>query len=208
MAEQRKSFFDRLRETASSRIRELRGAAIVRARDIARSLFGKNISGNELMHDRKRLKTRLQPIHLGKLTMFFYNPKYKETLPYYDRFPLIIPLELYNDGFLGLNLHYLPPELRARLMDLLYDQIYKETDGSKIDDKRRIRITYDMVKNISKNRLFVPCIKRYLYQHLVSKLYVLKPEDWDIALYLPTERFEKATKRTVWNESRQKIRNR
>ena len=41
----------------------------------------------------------------GKLNMFFYDPKHKKTLPYYDTFPLVLPLETYNDGFLGLNLH-------------------------------------------------------------------------------------------------------
>ena len=42
------------------------------------------------------------------LNMFVYDPKYKKTLPYYDTFPLVLPLERYSDGFLGLNFHYLP----------------------------------------------------------------------------------------------------
>ena len=48
-------------------------------------------------------------IHRGGMFLFFYNPKLKDKLPYYDRFPLVIPLERYADGFLGINLHYLPP---------------------------------------------------------------------------------------------------
>jgi len=57
----------------------------------------------------------------GNLNMFFYDPKFKKTLPYYDRFPLVLPLERYSDGFLGINLHYLPIPLRIRLLDELMD---------------------------------------------------------------------------------------
>ena len=49
--------------------------------------------------------------------MFFYDPKFKKTLPYYDTFPLVLPLETYNDGFLGINMHYLPIPLRVNLLD-------------------------------------------------------------------------------------------
>ena len=45
---------------------------------------------------------------LGGLYFFYYDPKTKDSLPYYDTFPLVLALERYNDGFLGLNLHYLP----------------------------------------------------------------------------------------------------
>jgi hypothetical protein len=60
---------------------------------------------------------------IGKMYSFVYDPKTKEQLPYYDIYPLVFPIEYYNDGFLGINLHYLPPVLRARLMDALYETI-------------------------------------------------------------------------------------
>ena len=43
--------------------------------------------------------------HYGLLNMFFYDPKGRNTLPYYDTFPLVLPLEEYPDGFLGINFH-------------------------------------------------------------------------------------------------------
>ena len=58
----------------------------------------------DLIRDGKRKKS---PFY-GRLNMFFYDPKFKKTLPYYDTFPLVLPLEPYSDGFLGINLHYLP----------------------------------------------------------------------------------------------------
>ena len=30
---------------------------------------------------------------IGRLNMFFYDPKLKKKLPYYDTFPLVLPLE-------------------------------------------------------------------------------------------------------------------
>jgi hypothetical protein len=58
---------------------------------------------------------------IGKLNMFFYDPKFKKTLPYYDTFPLVLPLEAYSDGFLGINFHYLPIPLRLKLLYKLVD---------------------------------------------------------------------------------------
>jgi len=54
---------------------------------------------------------------LGKMYFFVYNPKHKMTLPYYDMFPLVLPVERYSDGFLGINFHYLAPKERAHLLD-------------------------------------------------------------------------------------------
>ena len=43
----------------------------------------------------------------GRLNFFFYDPKYKKTLPYYDTFPLVLPIERIPGGFAGINFHYL-----------------------------------------------------------------------------------------------------
>ena len=69
-----------------------------------------------LLRDRQRLKTSSI---VGKMYFYFYDPKTKDTMPYYDRFPLVIPIEMYRDGFLGLNLHYIHPKSRMVLLDKL-----------------------------------------------------------------------------------------
>jgi len=56
---------------------------------------------------------------IGGLMFFIYDPKTKDKLPYWDRFPLVIPINLYPDGFLGLNLHYLPYYQRQLLLATL-----------------------------------------------------------------------------------------
>lgn len=206
MAKQPKqTFMQKLKDSISGQLEKSKNSA-AKFRVLINKVTGGSVSGNDIMNDRKRLISMMSEVHLGKMSMFYYDPKWKDQLPYFDRFPLIIPLELYSDGFLGLNLHYLPPGYRATLMDALYNNVYPDKD--EITDKKRIRITYNIVKSASRTNLFKPCIKRYLYTHLRSKIYLVPPEDWDVALFLPTQRFEKEGSRKVWQESMEKIRGR
>ena len=99
--------------------------------------------------------------HIGRLNMFVYDPKYKNKLPYYDTFPLVLPIERYDNGFLGLNFHYLPYALRARLLD----RLEKFTRGSK--DDARILADYNGLKNVG---LVKPTLKRYLIKCLDLEL--------------------------------------
>lgn len=168
-------------------------------RETARVLFG-SINANELMRQNMvdlRPQNRITRMDIGRMFMYFYDPKLKETLPYYDRYPLMIPIGLYKDGFLGLNLHYIPWVLRARLLDALYS-VYQ---NKYMDPKKKLFMSYSILMSQAKFRWFKPCIKRYLYGHIRSRFWVIKPEDWDKVLMLPTEKFEKATKQQVWKES-------
>ena len=117
--------------------------------------------------------------------MFFYDPKLKQILPYYDKFPMIILVSVDSDGFTGLNLHYLPPKLRAQLMDALYTL----SSDDNYDDKTRLRISYDVLKAATMFSDFRPCIKKYLFNHVQSPFYEVSSFEWDIALFLPVEMF-------------------
>tara|TARA_Y100000004_G_scaffold84539_1_gene94900 strand:+ start:7501 stop:8082 length:582 start_codon:yes stop_codon:yes gene_type:complete len=123
----------------------------------------------------------------GKMAAYFYDPKTKQKLKYYDRFPLIMCVKMYNNGFLGLNFHYLPPLLRARLMDAI--------DRSK-------SINYEALARIKEVK---PTVKRYLYKHITSKVVIVDDDEKEIALFLPTERFKKEDKLIVWGDSRRMI---
>ena len=136
-----------------------------------------------------------------EMYMFFYDPKGKKTLPYYDRFPKIFTIDKTPDGFIGINLHYLPYVLRAKLMDALYDTV----TNAKYDTSTKLGITYKILKGASKFRLFKPTIKRYLNSNVRSRFLYIEPKEWDIALFLPVERFVKASKETVWRESRRAV---
>ena len=137
----------------------------------------------------------------GSMYNFQYDPKTKQTLPYYDRFPLCIPVQKAKGGFYGLNLHYINPLIRAQFLDSLYDI----TNNDKYDRTTKMRVTYQLLKQSSEMRFFKPCLKHYLSNHIKSPLLLIEPADWEIAIFLPTESFRKVGKETVWNESRSKF---
>jgi len=143
----------------------------------------------------------LSPNSIGKMYMFVYDPKNKDTLPFYDTFPLIFPIEFYGDSFLGINLHYLPPVLRAKLMDALYATI----NNKKYDNTTKLRMSYQVLASASRFRWFKPCIHKYLFSHVGSQFIYIAPDEWDFALMLPTERFSGASKQQVFKDSQAKI---
>lgn len=138
---------------------------------------------------------------VGKMYMVYYDPKHKKTLPYYDRFPLIIPIERYKDGILGMNLHYLPPILRAKLLDSLYDVV----SNDRYDESTKFKVSYTILNSASKFQEFKPCIKRYLGNHFRSRFIRIPPANWTPAVFLPVEQFEKSSKINVWFDSKRII---
>ena len=134
----------------------------------------------------------------GRLNMFFYDPKLKAKLPYYDRFPLVLPLENYSDGFLGLNFHYLPIPLRMRLLDRVVDF----SNNTKFDESTRLNVNYNALKNI---RLVRPTIKRYLAGKVKSRFRRIDADEFTIATLLPVARFSKATAAQVHRDSRKML---
>jgi hypothetical protein len=139
--------------------------------------------------------------YVGGLYYFYYDAKLKDRLKYWDAFPLVIPIERYRDGFLGLNLHYLPPRIRAGFMDKLMDfAIYDNND-----EVKRLRVTYEILNTSKRYKEFMPCIKRYLYSHVASKILKVQPNEWETAVFLPSQQFQKAKAADVWKDSRSDI---
>jgi len=150
----------------------------------------------------KEKSRRTTTIKLGRLYCFYYDPKTKDDLPYYDRFPMVLVLDRYPDGFLGLNLHYLPYKYRVAFLRKLFQ--YAVLD--KEDEIKRLRVTYDILTASRRLREFQPCIKRYLYQHTMSRILTIEPNEWEIAALLPLQQFKKARASTVWQDSIEEIR--
>ena len=124
-------------------------------------------------------------VNFGALNMFIYDPKLKNKLPYYDTFPLVLPIEKYRDGFLGINFHYLPYALRAQLL-------------SRLDPNAN----YSALKKV---RLIKPTLKRYLNSNVRSRFRKLEEEDFMTAIMLPVQRFRKSSASKVWSDSRKAI---
>jgi hypothetical protein len=138
---------------------------------------------------------------IGRMYFYFYDPKTKDMLPYYDRFPLVIPIEQYSDGFLGLNLHYISPRQRF----LLLDNLSVFLSNHKYDETTRFTMSYDTLKNAANAFEGIPCIKRYLYKNIRSRFLEISADEWDIAALIPYEYFNGATKNRVWADSRKKM---
>ena len=137
----------------------------------------------------------------GRMYNFFYDPKTKDKLPYYDRFPVILLLEANQQGFSGLNLHYIPPRYRVKLLNELYDFIVTDDEEDDENMKTRIRVTYEILQSTAKMKFFRPCYKRYLTSHIEGRALEIIPEYWDIMAMLPVGRFEKESVRKVYSES-------
>jgi hypothetical protein len=146
------------------------------------------------------IKARSKQI-IGGMFMFFYDPKTKDQLPYYDTFPLVIVVKPAPGGFYGLNLHYLPPKLRLQFFSNLMD-----IQGSKLTEDAKFAVTYRMLQKSSKLRYFKPCFKHYLNSHVKSRFAEVPAPEWEIATFLPTADFRKASSQKVFNDSRNMIR--
>jgi len=137
----------------------------------------------------------------GNMYMFFYDAKNKETLPYWDRFPLLLPFKKTATGFMGLNLHYLPYQMRVVLLDRL--SIFR--NNTKMDETTKLRYSWDLINGVSKYKAAEPCIKQYLNGHVRSPFKKILPHDWATAMMLPVESFVGSNKLNVWQDSKRAI---
>ena len=128
-----------------------------------------------------------KPAQFGDLFCYHYDPKYKRTLPYYDRFPLIMLIGADQDTFLGCNFHYLNPRFRAILLDKLTQKI-----GEGMPNWTKL----------SKIREIAPTVKRYRYDHVDKKVIQIEDDEKELAIFLPLERFRKSSKSAVWSQSK------
>ena len=136
-------------------------------------------------------------IFLGGLFHFLYDPKYKDSLPYWDKLPLVFPIDIYSDGFMGINIHYLNQKARAQLLDILISNYEKAKNKGKYTERRYLDMNYTILKSSRANTLIQPCIKRYLYNHIKSSFIKVTPDYWEEVALLPTQSFNVNTNK-VW----------
>ena len=129
-----------------------------------------------IMHELKHSRKYMLP---GQVVLFNYSePKFKEELEYYDRFPLIIVLGITrtNDGVireLGLNLHYFPPHTRARILNQTYTVFkpYFDKYFNEPSPKPNMFISYKKLKAIMRAnaklafgiKMYIPVLRGITY---------------------------------------------
>jgi|TARA_B100000073_G_scaffold19924_1_gene15858 hypothetical protein len=140
-------------------------------------------SANVVLSQGRRTAT----LNLYRFNMFFYDPITKDKLEYFDMFPLVFPLRRVSGGFLGLNAHYLPMDLREDFYTIF--QNYRTSDD--IDENTLYRTTWARVKRF---KLIRPLIKKYLFSQVKSQFLKINADEVPVALLLPIERFKKTGK--------------
>lgn len=146
------------------------------------------------LFNEQRLTGRVMP---GRLYMFYYDPKHKDTLPHYDRFPLVFPYQRTQDGFMGLNMHYLPYFHRIQLMT----RLLQFASNKSLDENTKLKYSWSLIAGAARFRFAEACIKHYLTDHVESQFIEVPATDWHTALMLPVERFVGSSKAQVWAES-------
>lgn len=122
---------------------------------------------------------RISRLRAGDMIIFEYFAKGNETLPYWDRYPLVMVTKITQTGWEGLNLHYLHPSIRSRII-------------------------YDLKKgksSISKNDLTKPAFKKYLASQVQIGAREIPYSMWDLVINIPFENFVKENKYTVWRKT-------
>lgn len=135
----------------------------------------------------KSVFPKKQTFGVGGMYFYSYDAKTKDKLPFWDRFPLSIILKVEGDSFLGLNLHYLPVDSRMIFLDKLMTS-YKRYNSQ--TDELKVNATYDSLKNNQRMEEYKPCIKRYLFSHVISKFLPIESHEWGYAGNLTVAKWE------------------
>jgi len=133
----------------------------------------------------RRYEKRVTYPVIGKMYFYIYDPKWKAKLPIYDKFPLVLPIEHYDNGFLGINLHFIPQNSRAAILGKLMEFANNE----RLNKSTRLELSYKLLKNLSIAPALEPALKRYLYSHIRSHVIEISANEWDRAIQLPVADF-------------------
>lgn len=167
--------------------------------------------------DRIKSIGNFSPGLIGRMIMFKYKAlDTGNKLPYWDALPVVLAIKMMpkvsmkrggpgksGAGFLGLNLHYLPPAMRAKFMDAIYWH-YKDRH---MDEKKRLELSYRFLNTTTRMKFFRPCVKHYLFRQIKGRFNLIHPHEWDMVMMLPIARWQKASESKVWRDSRRRIKN-
>ena len=131
---------------------------------------------------------------IGQLYTYLYNPKTKDKLPYYDIVPLVIPVQYTDNGFYGLNFHYLSLPERNKLLNIILPFSQKSETSKK-------KSSYAKLVSLASG-IWSPCCKRYLWTHIRTKFVNIPQEDWYEIIKMPVISFQKATTKEVYRQTK------
>jgi hypothetical protein len=151
-------------------------------RDISMTWLALRIKGIKSNREVPGSRTT-KSFNVGNIYFYIYDAKLKDELPMWDRFPLTIPLKMLNDGFIGLNLHYLDVGTRAVFVNELINNF-----GSLSGKNLKLAVDYSKIVNETKG--YESCIKRYLFSHVKSRILPLEAHELAYAVWMPVQEFK------------------
>lgn len=160
------------------------------------------VAARQLFRDSDLKTDRIIP---GRMYFFEYDAKHKDTLPVWDRFPMIFPWDVWRGGegkfgepgvmyFIGINLHYLPPRLRFEAMKALM----KLRIEKKYRKSTRLQLSWKILKTLSNSPLFKHSVKMYRMDHVKSQFVMIPSASWELAIFLPVAQWQKGSKSDAW----------
>ena len=161
-----------------------------------RNLGGAGKVNTNTLLKQGKLVSRIIP---GYMYLYRYDPKDKDV-PYYDMFPLVIPFRRADNGFFGINFHYLPYMMRLNILK----EFNRFANSKELTEKTRIRLSYRVMESTRMFRFIKPAIRRYLNQQIRSRFLIIPYPDWVVASQLPVQRFRGAQLETVLRDTKKK----
>ena len=180
--------FDEIREEAQGRSLSMRWY-----RQKVQELLPSPRARQLIKEGGKEDKTKKRP-SFGTMNLFYYKPKTPVRLHYFDVFPLVIPMgKRLNNGFVGINFHFLSIPQRWALLERL--QAFQTPSNLDAFDSEEgagdvIALFWSQIKSI---RGVKPIVRRYLTEQVLSSFLKIEISEMLIAVSLPVERFYEGT---------------
>ncbi len=141
---------------------------------------------------------------IGRMLLFKYDARHKDTLPVWDMFPMGFVFNSFVGGngygesgvqyFSMINLHYLPPALRLKL----FTELLKFNNDTALREKSKLILSWRVLKAFSKSELAAHCVKTYRADHVRSELLEISPRFWEICIFLNIQRWAKGSNALAW----------
>ena len=161
--------------------------------------FGVNYRSMNMLHTGGK---KINNLLLGRMYFFRYEPTKQQDV--YDKYPLIFMLYEDADNFSGINFHYLTPKQRAVLLGQMFMYLNNEDFG--ITTKLMVQSFRILIRNDRRFRFAKSAYRQYKPDQIRSKIIQVHPLDWELAIMVPTEKFQsfagsRITSRSVWIEN-------
>ena len=134
----------------------------------------------------------------GKMYLFLYLPENEKKLKYFDRAPLVLPIDKQRNtrNFRALNFHYIFPQYRYEIITKLLE------NGN---DETRVKRNLDKFLRYANGDDAATFLKTYSYNNCRSMFLEIPINEWEYATALPIEHFKKKHKSVAWKDTRREL---